>query len=52
LICQDHECLNTIVNRIIEITPAGVIDRRLTFDEYIESKEVEEARGAMIMKAA
>jgi ATPase subunit of ABC transporter with duplicated ATPase domains len=52
LICQDHECLNTIVNRIIEITPAGVIDRRLTFDAYIESKEVEEARGAMIMKAA
>jgi ATPase subunit of ABC transporter with duplicated ATPase domains len=52
LICQDHECLNTVVNRIIEITPAGVIDRRLTFDEYIESKEVEEARGAMVMKAA
>jgi ATPase subunit of ABC transporter with duplicated ATPase domains len=52
LICQDHECLNTVVNRIIEITPAGVIDRRLTFDAYIESKAVEEARGAMIMKAA
>lgn len=51
-ISQDHECLSTVVNRVIEITPGGVIDRRLTFDEYIESKEVEETRALLIRKAA
>ncbi|MFC1883809.1 ABC-F family ATP-binding cassette domain-containing protein [Thermodesulfobacteriota bacterium] len=49
---HDHEFLNTVVNRIIEITPEGVIDRLMTFDEYIESTEVEETREAMIRKAA
>jgi ATPase subunit of ABC transporter with duplicated ATPase domains len=49
---HDHEFLNTVVNRIIEITPGGVIDRLMTFDEYIESTEVEETREAMIQKAA
>ncbi len=49
---HDHEFLNTVVNRIIEITPGGVIDRLMTFDEYIESSEVEETREAMIRKAA
>jgi ATPase subunit of ABC transporter with duplicated ATPase domains len=49
---HDHEFLNTVVNRIIEITPGGVIDRLMTFDEYLESPEVEETREAMIRKAA
>jgi ATPase subunit of ABC transporter with duplicated ATPase domains len=49
---HDHEFLNTVVNRIIEITPGGVIDRLMTFDEYIESTEVEETRESMIRKAA
>lgn len=49
---HDHEFLNTVVNRIIEITPGGVIDRLMTFDEYIESREVEETREAMVRKAA
>ncbi len=49
---HDHEFLNTVVNRIIEITPGGVIDRLMTFDEYIESKEVAETREALIRKAA
>ena len=49
---HDHEFLNTVVNRIIEITPGGVIDRLMTFDEYIESTEVSETREAMIRKAA
>ena len=51
-ISQDHECLNTVVNRVIEITPGGVIDRRMTFDEYIESKEVETIRATLMRKAA
>jgi ATPase subunit of ABC transporter with duplicated ATPase domains len=49
---HDHEFLSTVVNRIIEITPGGVIDRLMTFEEYIESTEVEETREAMIRKAA
>ncbi|MBA3029745.1 MAG: ATP-binding cassette domain-containing protein [Desulfobacteraceae bacterium] len=49
---HDHEFLNTVVNRIIEITPGGVIDRLMTFDEYLESTEIEETREAMIRKAA
>ena len=47
---HDHECLSTVVNRIIEITPAGLIDRRMTFDEYIEDTGVGQTRE--IAKAA
>ncbi len=36
---HDHEFINTIANRIIEITPDGVIDRLLTYDEYLEYKK-------------
>ncbi|MEA4920268.1 MAG: ATP-binding cassette domain-containing protein [Clostridiaceae bacterium] len=35
---HDHEFIQTIANRIIEITPDGVIDRRGTYDEYLEMK--------------
>ena len=49
---HDHEFVNTLVNRIIEIAPGGVIDRLMTFDEYIESTEVAKIREAMIQKAA
>ena len=37
---QDHQFVSTIANRIIEILPNGVIDRRLPYDEYLENKEV------------
>jgi len=49
---HDREFVNTLVNRIIEITSGGVIDRLMTFDEYIESTEVAEIREALIRKAA
>jgi ATPase subunit of ABC transporter with duplicated ATPase domains len=49
---HDHEFINTVVNRIIELTPHGVIDRLMTFDEYIESKEVTKTRETMTKKAA
>ncbi|MCD4719141.1 MAG: ATP-binding cassette domain-containing protein [Desulfobacula sp.] len=49
---HDHEFVNTVVNRIIEIIPGGVIDRLMTFDEYIKSTEVAKTRKAMIRKAA
>ncbi|NTW71976.1 MAG: ATP-binding cassette domain-containing protein [Eubacteriaceae bacterium] len=35
---HDHELLETVVNRIIEITPEGIIDKRMSFDEYIDTK--------------
>ena len=36
---HDHEFINTVANRIIEITEDGVIDRSCTYDEYIEWKQ-------------
>ncbi len=33
---HDHEFVQTIANRIIEITPHGIIDKRMTYDEYLE----------------
>jgi len=36
---HDHEFINTVANRIIEITDDGVIDRSCTYDEYIEWKQ-------------
>ncbi len=34
---HDHQFIQTIANRIIEITPSGLIDRKMTYDEYLES---------------
>lgn len=34
---HDHQFIQTIANRIIEITPSGLIDKRMTYDEYLES---------------
>ena len=41
---QDFEFLNTLVNRIIEITPNGVIDRLSSYEEYINNKEIKALR--------
>ena len=49
---HDHEFVNTVANRIIEITPGGVIDRFMTFEEYLKSTEVAKTRESMIQKAA
>lgn len=35
---HDHQFVQTIANRIVEITPSGIIDRRTSYDEYLESK--------------
>lgn len=37
---HDHQFINTIANRIIEFTPGGIIDRRMTFEEYLENESV------------
>lgn len=41
---HDHEFVNTVANRIIEFTPAGLIDRTMPFDEYLASDEVRSLR--------
>ena len=43
-VSHDHQFVQTIANRIIEITPGGLIDRQMTFDEYLESESVAELR--------
>ncbi len=44
---HDHEFAQTVANRIIEITPKGVIDRYSSFDEYLENDKVKELRVKM-----
>ncbi|KUO59460.1 MAG: ABC transporter ATP-binding protein [Gracilibacter sp. BRH_c7a] len=39
-VSQDHQFVQTIANRIIEITPQGLVDRQLTYDEYLESDTI------------
>lgn len=38
---HDHQFIQTIANRIIEVTPNGVMDRTMTYDEYLESDEIQ-----------
>ena len=44
---HDHEFAQTVGNRIIELTPSGVIDRHMTFDEYMSDKKIKEMREKM-----
>lgn len=47
---HDHQFMQTIANRIIEITPNGVIDRLMTYDEYILDPKVKELQDQMYPK--
>ena len=38
---HDHEMIQTLANRIIEITPNGLMDRKTTLDEYLENKDIQ-----------
>ncbi len=44
---RDHELTQTVANRIIEITPKGIIDKLMPYDEYIASDVIKEQRKAM-----
>lgn len=44
---HDHEFANTVANRIIELTPKGVIDRHSTFDDYYSDPKIKELRDQM-----
>ncbi|MBD0284713.1 MAG: ATP-binding cassette domain-containing protein, partial [Flavisolibacter sp.] len=47
LTSHDHTFMQTVANRVIELTPKGIIDRLMTFDEYLEDKRVKELREEM-----
>jgi ATPase subunit of ABC transporter with duplicated ATPase domains len=42
--CHDHQLTQTVANRIIEITPKGLIDKLMTYDEYISDDRVKAQR--------
>ncbi len=44
---HDHEFAQTVGNRVIELTPSGVIDRYMTFDEYMSDAKIKEQRDKM-----
>ena len=44
---HDHEFLNTVANRIIEIGPNGMIDKHCTYDEYLDDDSVTERKAAL-----
>ncbi len=44
---HDHEFVATVANRIVEFTPGGIIDRVMSFDEYLESSEISRLRDEM-----
>lgn len=44
---HDHEFMQTVANRIIELTPNGVIDKSMTYDEYLTDERVKEMREKM-----
>ena len=47
LTSHDHTFMQTVANRVIELTPKGAIDRLMTFDEYLEDERVKQLRETM-----
>lgn len=50
-VSQDHQFVQTIANRIIEITPKGLIDKQMTYDEYLEHADIIKLREEMYLEA-
>jgi ATPase subunit of ABC transporter with duplicated ATPase domains len=46
-VTHDHQCMQTVANRIIEILPGGVIDRRETYDEYLDNPDIPAIRAKL-----
>ncbi len=44
---HDHEFINTVANRIIELTPKGTIDKLMTYDDYIYDEQIKEQKAKM-----
>ncbi len=47
---HDHEFVQTVANRIIELTPSGIIDKRMSYDEYINDENIKALREKMYPK--
>jgi ATPase subunit of ABC transporter with duplicated ATPase domains len=43
-VSHDHQFINTIANRVMEITPNGLIDKMMTYDEYLDNEDVKKQR--------
>ena len=52
LTSHDHTFLQTVANRVIELTPAGIIDRLMSFDEFLEDARVKQMREEMYPREA
>lgn len=48
---RDHELTETVANRIVELTPGGIIDKLMTYDEYINSAAVKQQREELYAMA-
>ena len=44
---HDHEFINTVANRVIELTPNGTIDKLMTYEDYIHDERIKELREKM-----
>jgi ATPase subunit of ABC transporter with duplicated ATPase domains len=44
---HDHQFVQTVANRILEITPAGLVDKQMTYDEYLENEELQKQIAQM-----
>lgn len=49
---HDHQFIQTIANRIIEIVPSGIIDKRMTFDEYLSDEKIKKIHLEVYHKEA
>jgi len=49
---HDHQFVQTVANRIIEITPVGIIDKLMSYDDYLRDKDIKAQREEMYQQAA
>lgn len=47
LASHDHQLIQTVANRIIELTPTGLIDRRMSYDDYLNDEGVKKLKGGL-----
>lgn len=48
---HDHQFVQTVANRIIEITPNGIIDKKMTYDEYLMDENIKKQREELYSEA-
>ncbi|WP_010648478.1 ABC-F family ATP-binding cassette domain-containing protein [Oceanobacillus massiliensis] len=44
---HDHQFINSIANRLIEITPSGIIDKEMSYDEYVQDRKLQKQISGM-----